>query len=106
LFPPFAREKSKEGEGVTVTVADWVAEPPVPVQVSVKVELAVRFPVLCESESGLVPDHPPEAVHDVALVEFHVSVEALPEAIELGLALIWTVGSGVVGDVPAECLYT
>ena len=32
--------------GVTVTVADWVAEPPAPVQASEYVAVAVRLPVL------------------------------------------------------------
>lgn len=94
-------------ESVTVTVADWPAEPPAPVQVSVNVVAAVRFPVLCEPETALVPDHPPEALHEVAFVEFQVSVEALPETTEVGLAAMLTVGVAVVGGgalVPEACL--
>jgi hypothetical protein len=34
------------GGGVTVNVADWVAEPPAPVQASEYVAVAVRLPVL------------------------------------------------------------
>jgi hypothetical protein len=33
-------------EEATVTVADWLAEPPDPVHVSVNAVVAVRFPVL------------------------------------------------------------
>ena len=94
-------------EEVTVTVADWFAEPPVPEQVSIKVVFAVRFPVLCEPETGSVPDHPPDAVHEVTFVEDQVSVEELPEVTETGLAVRLTVGAGVEGGVvvPAACLY-
>lgn len=40
----------------------------------------------CEPLTALVPDHAPEAVHEVALVEDHVRVELLPLAMVLGLA--------------------
>jgi hypothetical protein len=42
-----------------------------------------------------VPVHPPEAVHEVALVEDQVTVELLPDAMLLGLAEIVTVGDGI-----------
>ena len=93
---------------VTVTVADWLVEPPAPMHVSVNVVFTVRFPVLCEPETALVPDHPPEAVHEVALVELQVSVEAVPETTGLGLVEMVTVGAGVDGAgvlVPEACLY-
>jgi hypothetical protein len=50
-------------------------------------------PVLCVPEIAFDPDHPPEAVHDVALVELQASVAELPEATEVGLAEILTVGA-------------
>jgi hypothetical protein len=53
----------------------------------------------CDPLTALVPDHAPEAVHAVALVEDQVSVELPPEASELGLALILTVGAA--DGVPA-----
>ena len=61
----------------------------------------VSAPVLCDPETAFVPDHPPEAVQDVALAEFQLSVEALPEVTELGLALKFTVGAvaGVIATV-------
>jgi hypothetical protein len=95
------------GADVTVTVAELFAEPPVPEQVSVKVVFAVRFPVLCEPDAAFVPDHPPEAVHELALVEDQVSVDALPEMTETGLAEMLTVGAaggGGVVAVPFACL--
>ena len=44
-----------------------------------------------------VPLQPPEAVHDVALAELHVSEEAAPLAIEVGFAA--SVTAGVPGTV-------
>jgi hypothetical protein len=42
----------------------------------------------------MLPLQPPEAVHDVAFVEAHVSVDAPPEDTADGLALSVTVGAG------------
>jgi hypothetical protein len=52
----------------------------------------VRAPVLCVPLTGCVPLQPPEAVHDVALVELHVKVDALPLATDAGDAVKVTVG--------------
>jgi hypothetical protein len=41
-----------------------------------------------------LPDHEPEAVHEVALVETQVKVELAPLATVLGLALMLTVAVG------------
>jgi hypothetical protein len=41
-----------------------------------------------------VPDHAPEAVHDVASVLDHVSVELAPASTTVGSAEIATVGPG------------
>jgi hypothetical protein len=43
-----------------------------------------------------VPDQPPEAVQEVALVELQVRVAVPPDAILVGLAVSVTVGAGVV----------
>ena len=43
---------------------------------------------------ALVPLQPPEAVHEVALVELHISVEAAPRVTEVGLAASVTVAAG------------
>jgi hypothetical protein len=89
---------------VTETVADCVALPPVPVQVSPKVELAVRAPVDCEPLAALVPDQAPEAVQEVALVADQVNVELPPLATVLGLAAKVTVGAGDVTETVADCV--
>ena len=47
--------------------------------------------------AAFVPLHPPEAVHEVALVEDQVTVEILPDVMLVGLAEIVTVGSPGVG---------
>lgn len=92
------------GFALTVTVADWAAVPPVPVQVSVYVALALSAPVDWEPLTALVPDHAPEAVQAVALVADQVSVEALPLTSELGLAVRVTVGAGVDTATLADCV--
>jgi hypothetical protein len=53
---------------------------------------------------ALAPPQPPEAVHDVALVELHVSVEAPPLATEVGLAVRVTVGAGATVTVAVTTL--
>ena len=44
----------------------------------------------------MVPDQAPDAVQEVALVEDHVRVEAVPDVIEVGLAVREMVGTGLV----------
>ena len=56
----------------------------------------VRVPLV-----AFAPVHPPEAVHEVALVEDQVTVETLPEVMLVGLAEIDTVGAGVVRRISA-----
>ena len=51
-------------------------------------------PVLCVPLVALLPLQPPVAVQEVALVELHVSVDAPPLAIEVGLAVNVTVAAG------------
>ena len=93
-----------DGAGAeTVTVADWLALPPAPVQVSVNVVLVVRLSVLWEPLVALLPVQPPEAVQDVAWVEDQVRVEVAPLATVLGLAVRVTAGAGVVTDTVADC---
>lgn len=87
----------------TVTVADWAAEPPVPVHVSVYLAVAVSAAVFCEPLAASVPLQLPEAAQVVALVADHVKVEEAPLATVLGLALSVTVGAGVVTVTVADC---
>ena len=50
-------------------------------------------------EVALLPDHAPEAVQEVALVDDQVSVEDAPLATEVGLAVSDTVGGGALATV-------
>ena len=56
--------------------------------------MAVSAPVVCEPVRGWLPDHAPEAVQEVALVETQDSVELAPLATVLGLAVRVTVAVG------------
>jgi hypothetical protein len=79
--------------GVTVMVALCAAEPPAPAQLSVYVVDALSAPVDCEPAVARLPDHPPDAVQAVALVEDQVNVELPPADTLVGLALSATLGS-------------
>jgi hypothetical protein len=52
---------------------------------------------------GLLPDHAPEAVQEVALVADQAKVALLPLITELGLALRLIVGAGAFTDTVADC---
>jgi hypothetical protein len=94
-----------EGAGaVTLTAALVLAVPPAPVQVKPNVVLALSAPVLAEPEVAFVPLHPPVALHEVALVDDQVKVEAPPLVTLLGEALIVAVGAGVVTATLVEAL--
>ena len=62
------------GGPLTVTVAFAVPEPPPPTQTSVKVVFAVSAALASLPEVAFVPDQPPEAEHELALVLLHVNV--------------------------------
>ena len=79
---------------VTDTVVDWLALPPVPVQVSVYVAFAVSDPVVCDPLKALEPDHAPEAAQAVAFLDDQDRVAPVPLATVLGLALNVTVAVG------------
>jgi hypothetical protein len=81
----------------TATVTDLLAVPPSPLQLSVNVLLAaVSAPVLAEPPVARLPDHAPEAVQLVALVDDHVRVEDSPLATLVGFAVSVKVGAGAV----------
>lgn len=66
------------GAGPTVTVTLRVGEVPLlPVQEMEYVEVAVILETVFELEVARVPDHAPEAVQEVALVEVHERVGAV-----------------------------
>jgi hypothetical protein len=88
---------------LTVTVVDWTALPPAPVQVKVYVALAFKVPVDWDPLRPLLPDHAPEAVQTVALADDQVSEEAPPLAMLLGEALRRTVGGGALTETVADC---
>jgi hypothetical protein len=53
---------------------------------------------------GLAPAQAPEAVQDVALRAFQVSVELSPLATVLGFALRLTVGAAPLTETVADCV--
>ena len=59
-------------------------------------------PVDCDPVVALDPDQAPEAVHEVALLDDQVSIDALPLARVLGLALKLTAAVGFTVTV-ADC---
>jgi hypothetical protein len=87
------------GEPTTVTVVDALAVPPDPVQERLNVVVLVKAEVDEPPETPLVPDHPPEAVQDVAPVEDHESVEVPPLVTDVGFAANCTVGKGVIASL-------
>ena len=66
--------------------------------------LALSVPVDCEPLTALPPDQAPEAVHEVALVDDQLNVEAPPLAMVLGLAVKLTVGAAAVTETVADCV--
>jgi hypothetical protein len=75
-----------------VTVAGWLV-PPAPVHVRANVASSPSAPVLRVPLAAKVPLQLPEAVHDVALAEDHVSVAEPPASIVLLDASREAVGS-------------
>jgi len=68
------------------------------------VVLAVSVPVDCDPEAPFVPDQPPLAVQEVALVADQVSVELSPFVTVLGLLLKPTVGAVCLTETVADCI--
>ena len=56
--------------------------------------------MLCVPLVALAPLQPPEAVHEVAFIELHVSVDVPPLATEVGAAPSEAVGTAVDGLPP------
>jgi hypothetical protein len=90
----FAVSDTAGAADVTVTVADALLVPPDPVQAMVNVLELVNAPLDWLPEVALLPDHEPEAVQEVALVEDQLRVEDAPLATEVGFAESDTVGTG------------
>jgi hypothetical protein len=83
---------------VTDALAD--AELPAPEQLREKFVVAVSAALTSDPDVPFAPDHPPEAVQDVALLLFQVNVAVCPEAIDVGFALSDTITGGVGGGLP------
>ena len=81
----------------TLTVTDCDVLPPAPLQVSVKLLVTLSALVPSAPMGARGPDHAPDAVQLVALVDDQASVVVPPELIALGVAEILTVG---VAGVP------
>lgn len=66
--------------------------------------MLVSVPVDCVPATAFVPDQAPEATHEVALVEDHVSVALPPLFIALGPTLKVTVGAAALTETVADCV--
>jgi hypothetical protein len=86
------------GPEATLTVSLWLALPPGPEQDRVKVEFEVTVISSVPFELFLLPDHPPDAVHELALDIAHViSTEPPPTGRFFGEAPIVIEGAGETG---------
>ena len=83
----------------TLTDTEPLADPAVPVQVSVKTVLVVSVAVDSLLETGLAPDHTPagvlEATQELVLLDDHVRVEEPPLVTEVLLVVSETDGNVV-----------
>ena len=68
-----------------------------------KVLFALRAPVFCVPVVALVPDQPPDAAHEVALVDDQDKVALEPLVSVLGLALNVTVGEAAFTETVTDC---
>ena len=85
--------------GTTVTVAEALPVPPVPVQEIWNVRVAVMPVTVALPLAAVLAVQPPVALQLAALVELHVSVEEPPLAMLAGLALSVTTGVGTTVTV-------
>jgi hypothetical protein len=90
------------GRAETVTVADCVAEPPAPVQVSWYSVVLASAPVDQVPLVATAPCQPPEAVQVVASAEFQLKLDVPPLTIVVGEADSVTVGAGDVTTTSAD----
>jgi len=80
---------------LTVAVA-MLLTPAAPLHVREYEVLRVTAPVLCEPLTASVPLQPPVAVHELALVDVQLSVDALPLATDTGVAARAAVGTTLI----------
>jgi hypothetical protein len=87
----------------TVTVADCVAEPPAPVQVSSYSVVLVRVPVGQVPLVATLPCQPPDAVQAVASADVQVRVELPPLLTVVGEAVkVTDVAAGATTDTSTD----
>jgi hypothetical protein len=58
----------------------------------------MRLPVLWDPETAFAPDHPPDALHELALAELQVRVDEDPDVIEVGVAVSCRVGTAAAAE--------
>jgi hypothetical protein len=112
LLPPLLTvvgdaDNMTAGTGVvlmTETDALAWAVPPAPLQLSMNVASAFNAPVPWLPEAAFAPLQPPDAVHEVALVDVHVNVLPAPLLTDVGAAVSATDGGGVVLVTATETL--
>ena len=97
-----AASVTEGAEAETVMVADWVAVPPVPVQVNSYSVVLDRAAVDQVPAVATAPCQPPEAVQAVAFVELQRRLEVPPAATVVGEADMMIVGTGVVTTTSAD----
>lgn len=89
-----------EGAAFTTTSADCEPEPPGPLQVNVKLVVAVSGSVAALPLVGRAPLHPPEAAQLCAFCALHCKVVAVPKTT---LLLVGTnVTAGIAAPLPTE----
>jgi hypothetical protein len=88
-----------------VTTAESLADPALPVQVSVKVFVdAVSAALVVDPDVGFVPLQAPLAVHDVVFSEDHCRTVVPPLATVAGVAVSVTLGAAGALTLTMTCL--
>jgi hypothetical protein len=88
----FARNDRLGAAAATVTVTVCEAEPPLPVQDSVKFVVALNWTVACDPLVAFPPVQPPDAVQVVAWVAAHSRTDVAPALMVVGFAERATLG--------------
>jgi hypothetical protein len=84
---------AEEPTGLTSTTTVLRALPPGPVQSNVNAVVADRLPLDSVPDGGLLPVHPPDAVHEAVSVLVQLRVTLLPDGVLLRLVIKDTVGA-------------
>jgi hypothetical protein len=87
----------------TVTMADCVADPPLPVHVSSNSVVLESTPVDQVPLVAKAPCQPPEAVQEVAFCDCQIRLEVPPLATVDGDAVRVIVGAGEITTTSADC---